>query len=170
LELRAIEDAVPLTDQLKDELTGAANRLAATLDELVEISRGIHPAVLARGGLTPALETLARRSPVPVDLELRTRTRLPAPIEVAAYYVISEALTNIAKHAQASAARITVAVRDDVLELSIRDNGRGGADTNRGSGLIGLTDRVDALDGTIEIASPIGQGTALRVALPLIVG
>jgi len=170
LELRAIEGAVPPTDPIRDELTGAANRLATTLDELVEISRGIHPAVLARGGLTPALETLARRSPVPVDLELRTRTRLPAPIEVAVYYVVSEALTNIAKHAQASAARVTVAVRDDILDLSIRDNGRGGADTNRGSGLIGLTDRVDALDGTIEITSPIGKGTTLQVTLPLTVG
>jgi signal transduction histidine kinase len=170
LELRAIETTVPPADQLRDELTGAANGLANALDELVEISRGIHPSVLARGGLTPALKALARRSRVPVDLELRTRTRLPAPIEVAAYYIVSEALTNIAKHAQASAARVTVAVRDDILELSIRDNGRGGADTNGGSGLIGLTDRVDALGGTMEIASPIGEGTALRVTLPLTVG
>jgi signal transduction histidine kinase len=170
LELRTIEAAAPPTDQLKEQLAGAASDLASALDELVEISRGIHPAVLAKGGLMAALKTLARRSPVPVDLELRMRTRLPAPIEVAAYYVVSEALTNIAKHAQASAARVTVAVREGILELSIRDNGRGGVDTNRGSGLIGLTDRVDALDGTIEIASPIGEGTALRVMLPVTVG
>jgi signal transduction histidine kinase len=170
LDLRAIEGAVPASDQLRDELKGAAARLATTLDELVEISRGIHPSILAKGGLTPALEALARRSPLPVDLELRTRTRLPAPIEVAAYYVVSEALTNIAKHAHASAAKVTVAVREDVLEFSVRDNGRGGADPGRGSGLIGLTDRVDALDGTIEIVSPIGKGTTLRVTLPLTVG
>jgi signal transduction histidine kinase len=170
LELRTIEAAAPPTDQLKEQLAGAASDLASALDELVEISRGIHPAVLAKGGLMAALKTLARRSPVPVDLELRMRTRLPAPIEVAAYYVVSEALTNVAKHAQASAARVTVAVREGILELSIRDNGRGGVDTNRGSGLIGLTDRVDALDGTIEIASPIGEGTALRVMLPVTVG
>jgi signal transduction histidine kinase len=166
-ELRAIEAGIPPTARLKNELAGAATGLANALDELVEISRGIHPAALAKGGLTPAVETLARRSPIPVDLELRITTRLPTPIEVAAYYVVSEALTNIAKHAQASAAQVAVAVHDDILELSIRDNGRGGADTNHGSGLIGLADRVDALDGTIEIASPIGKGTALRVTLPI---
>ncbi|MEV6831841.1 sensor histidine kinase [Amycolatopsis sp. NPDC051102] len=167
LELRAIEAAVSPTDRLKDELTRAANGLANALDELVEISRGIHPAVLAKGGLTPALKTLARRSPVPVDLDLRTRGRLPAPLEVAAYYVVSEALTNIVKHAHASTAQVTVAIQDDILELAIRDNGRGGADPSRGSGLIGLTDRVEALDGTIGIASPVGEGTTLTVSLPI---
>jgi signal transduction histidine kinase len=86
---------------------------------------------------------------------------------VAAYYVVSEALTNIVKHAHASTAQVTVALRDDILELAIRDNGRGGADTSRGSGLIGLTDRVDALDGTIGIASPVGEGTTLTVSLPI---
>jgi signal transduction histidine kinase len=170
LELRAIEAAVPPSDQLKNELAGAANGLASTLDELVEIARGIHPAVLAKGGLTPALETLARRSPFPVDLELQIRTRLPPPIEVAAYYVVTEALTNIAKHAHASSARVAIGLRNGILELSIQDNGRGGADPARGSGLIGLTDRVDALDGTIEISSPLGAGTALRATLPIRVG
>jgi signal transduction histidine kinase len=170
LELRAIEAAMPPADQLKDELARAANGLTNALEELVEISRGIHPAVLAKGGLRAALQTLARRSPVPVDLELRTGTRLPAPIEVAAYYVVCEALTNIAKHAHASAVQVAVAVRDDVLELSIRDDGRGGADARRGSGLIGLADRVDALQGTIELASPIGEGTTLRVTLPIEIG
>ncbi|WP_329045816.1 hypothetical protein OG738_29915 [Amycolatopsis sp. NBC_01488] len=167
LEIRAIEAAVSPADRLKDELTDAANGLANALDELVEISRGIHPAALAKGGLTPALKTLARRSPVPVDLELRTRGRLPVPVEVAAYYVVSEALTNIVKHAHASTAQVTVAIQDDILELAIRDNGRGGADPSRGSGLIGLTDRVDALDGTIGIASPAGEGTTLTVSLPI---
>ncbi|HVW44837.1 MAG TPA: ATP-binding protein [Amycolatopsis sp.] len=170
LALRGIQAAVPPGDPLEDELTDAAAGLAGALDELAEISRGIHPAVLAKGGLAAALEALARRSPVPVNLELGTRTRLPAPIEVAAYYVVCEALTNVAKHAEASAARVTVAVRDDILELSIRDNGRGGADTNHGSGLIGLADRVDALGGTIEIVSPIGAGTALTVMLPVTAG
>jgi signal transduction histidine kinase len=170
LDLRAIEAAMPPTDELKDELAGTANGLASTLDELVEISRGIHPAVLAKGGLTPALETLARRSPVPVHLELHTPMRLPAPIEVAAYYVVSEALTNIAKHAHASSARVAVGVHDDLLELSIQDNGRGGADPARGSGLVGLADRVDALAGTIEITTSAGTGTALRVTLPIKIG
>jgi signal transduction histidine kinase len=170
LELRATEAAMPPADQLKNELARAANGLTNALEELVEISRGIHPAVLAKGGLTPALQTLARRSPVPVDLELRTEMRLPAPIEVAAYYVVCEALTNIAKHAHASAVQVAVAVRDGFLDLSIRDDGRGGADARRGSGLIGLVDRVDALGGTIEVASPIGEGTTLRVRLPIEVG
>ncbi|GAB2995221.1 histidine kinase [Amycolatopsis acidiphila] len=170
LALRAIQAAVPAGGQLEDELTDAAKGLASALDELAEISRGIHPAVLAKGGLAAALETLARRSPVPVDLELGTHWRLPAPIEVAAYYVVCEALTNVAKHAEASTARVTVAVRDEFLELSIRDNGRGGADANHGSGLIGLADRVDALGGTIEITSPVGAGTTLRVMLPVTAG
>jgi signal transduction histidine kinase len=167
LELRAIEAAMPPDDRLKNELARAANALTNALEELVEISRGIHPAVLAKGGLRASLQALARRSPVPVDLELRTETRLPAPTEVAAYYVVCEALTNIAKHAHASAVQVAVVVRDDVLELSIRDDGRGGADARRGSGLIGLADRVDALEGTIEVASPIGEGTTLRVTLPI---
>jgi signal transduction histidine kinase len=170
LELRATEAAMPPADRLKNELVRAANGLTNALEELVEISRGIHPAVLAKGGLTPALQTLARRSVVPVDLELHIETRLPARIEAAAYYVVSEALTNIAKHAHASAVQVAVAVRDDILELSIRDDGRGGADMRRGSGLIGLADRVDALQGTIEVASPVGEGTTLRVTLPVEVG
>ena len=169
-ELRAIEAAMPPADPLKNELGRVAKRLASAVEELVEISRGIHPAVLTKGGLRPALKTLARRSPVPVDLTLRTETRLPAPVEVAAYYVVCEALTNIAKHAHASAVQIAVAVRDDVLELSICDDGRGGADARRGSGLIGLADRVDALKGTIKVTSPIGEGTTLQVVLPIEVG
>jgi signal transduction histidine kinase len=166
-ELRAIEAAMPPADPLKNELARAVDSLVSAFEELMEISRGIHPAVLAKGGLRPALRTLARRSPVPVDLELRTETRLPAPIEVAAYYVVCEALTNIAKHAHASAVQVAVAVCDGVLELSICDDGRGGADARRGSGLIGLADRLDALEGTIEVASPIGEGTTLRVTIPI---
>jgi signal transduction histidine kinase len=161
---------MPPADPLKNELARAANGLTNALEELVEISRGIHPAVLAKGGLGPTLMTLARRSPIPVDLKLCTETRLPEPIEVAAYYVVCEALTNIAKHARASAVQVAVAVRDDILELSICDDGRGGADARRGSGLIGLADRVDALKGTIEVASPVGEGTTLRVSLPIDVG
>ena len=170
LELRTIEAEMPSADEPKNELARAADSLADALDELVEISRGIHPAVLAKGGLKPALRTLARRSPVPVDLDLRIERRLPAPIEVAVYYVASEALTNVAKHAQASAVQLAVALRGDVLELSIEDDGCGGADATLGSGLIGLADRVDALEGTIEVVSPVGQGTALRITLPIGVG
>ena len=167
LELRAIEAAMPAADERKGKLARAANALASASEELVEISRGIHPAILAEGGLGAALKTLARRSPVPVELELHTKGRLPEPVEVAAYYVVSEALTNAAKHADASATQVAVEIHDGVLELSIRDDGRGGADARRGSGLIGLADRVDALGGTIEVASPIGEGTRLHVTLPI---
>jgi signal transduction histidine kinase len=131
------------------------------------MARGIHPAILARGGLAPALRALCRRSAVPVDLNAQIATRLPEPIEVAAYYVVSEALTNVAKHADASAVKITAAARAGVVDLAIRDDGRGGADPARGSGLVGLTDRVDVLGGTIEIASRHGVGTTLHVTLPI---
>ncbi len=152
--------------ELQAQLSGVADGLAGALEELQEIARGIHPAILADGGLGRALKTLARRSVVPVDLDVRTGTRLPTQVEVAAYYVVSEALTNAAKHANASVVHVALEVRHGVLELSVRDDGSGGADPARGSGLVGLTDRVDALGGTIEVVSPIGQGTMLRVTLP----
>jgi signal transduction histidine kinase len=167
MELSGIEAAMPPADERRDQLAHAAMGLAGALEDLVEISRGIHPGALAEGGLGPALKTLARRSPVPVEVELRTETRLPAPVEVAAYYVVSEALTNTAKHADASAAQVAVEARAGVLDLSINDDGRGGADASRGSGLIGLADRVDALGGTLDIASPMRGGTTLRVRLPI---
>jgi signal transduction histidine kinase len=157
----------PGLPELQARLSELANGLAGALEELQEISRGIHPAILVDGGLARALKTLARRSAVPVDLRVRIETRLPAPVEVAAYYVVSEALTNAAKHAHASIVHVAAEVRHDVLELSIRDDGSGGADPARGSGLIGLADRVDALGGTIEVTSPVGDGTTLRVMLPL---
>ena len=157
----------PELPELQAQLSRVADGLAGALEELQEISRGIHPAILARGGLAAALKVLARRSAVPVELEVRAGTRLPEPVEVAAYYIVSEALTNTAKHAHASAVQVAVEARDGVLALSIRDDGRGGADPARGSGLIGLTDRVDALGGTIEVASPVGAGTTLLIRLPI---
>jgi len=153
--------------ELRAQLSRVADGLAGAMEELQEISRGIHPAVLARGGLAAALRTLARRSAVPVLLEVRAETALPEPVEVAAYYIVSEALTNTAKHAHASVAHVSVEAHDGILRLSISDDGRGGADPGRGSGLIGLTDRVDALGGTIEVASPSGEGTTLLVTLPI---
>jgi signal transduction histidine kinase len=170
LELRTVQGAMPPDDQFRAQLTHTVSGLAGALEDLVEISRGIHPAILSRGGLAPALQTLARRSAVPVNLEVPAGTRLPAPVEVAAYYVVSEALTNTAKHAHASAVHVAVEARDGVLELSIRDDGSGGADPTRGSGLIGLTDRVHALGGTFEVASPVGHGTTLLVTLPIAEG
>jgi signal transduction histidine kinase len=153
--------------ELRLQLSEVADGLEGALDELQEISRGIHPAILARGGLAAALKALARRQVVRVELEVLAQTRLPEPVEVAAYYVVSEALTNTAKHAQASVVRVAVETHDGVLELSIRDDGRGGADPVGGSGLIGLSDRVDALGGTIRVVSPEGQGTTLHVLLPI---
>jgi signal transduction histidine kinase len=157
----------PGLSELQARLSEVAGGLAGAMEELREIAHGLHPAILAERGLRPALKALARRSAVPVELDLRTGTRLPEPVEVAAYYIVSEALTNTAKHARASVVYVAVEVRHGVLELSIRDDGSGGADPACGSGLIGLTDRVDALGGTIEVASPVGQGTTLRVRLPV---
>jgi signal transduction histidine kinase len=126
----------------------------------------IHPAILSEGGLPPALKALARRSPVPVELEVDTPARLPEPVEVAAYYVVSEALANAAKHAQASVAHVQAQARDGHLHLTVRDDGVGGATPGGGSGLVGLADRVEALGGTIRLDSPVGQGTTLQVDLP----
>jgi PAS domain S-box-containing protein len=164
---RATAIVPPQLGELQAQLSGVADGLAGALEELQEISRGIHPAILARGGLVPALKALARRSAVPVELEVRGETRLPEPVERAAYYIVSEALTNTAKHAHASTVHVAVEARDGVLGLSIRDDGCGGADPTRGSGLVGLTDRVDALAGTIQVASPTGAGTTLLITLPI---
>ncbi len=136
-------------------------------DELRELARGLHPVILSTSGLAPALRNIALRSPIPVVLDFQTHDRLPERIEVTAYYVVSEALTNAAKHSQASAVRVTVTVTDGGVRLSISDDGIGGADPAGGSGLIGLKDRVEAAGGTITIHSPIGDGTELLVVLPL---
>jgi signal transduction histidine kinase len=168
LEIRAAEAMVPqqLTE-LRSQLSNTAKGLAGAVEELQEISRGIHPAALSRGGLAPALRTLARRSAIPVELELGSDRRLPEPVEVAAYYVVSEALTNAAKHSQASVVRVDVEAGDGAIEISIRDDGVGGAAPGTGSGLLGLKDRVEALGGEIEIDSPSGNGTSLRVRIPV---
>jgi signal transduction histidine kinase len=168
LDLRAAEAAVPPErPELRAQLAGIADGLADALEELRELSRGIHPAILSEGGLGPALKALARRSPVPVELAVDTPERLPEPVEVAAYYVISEALANAAKHAQASATWVEAQARDGNLHLSVRDDGVGGAAPGRGSGLVGLADRVEALGGAITLDSPAGRGTTLLIDLPI---
>jgi signal transduction histidine kinase len=131
------------------------------------MARGIHPAVLAEGGLGPALKTLARRCPVPVELDVRAQARLPQGVEVAAYYVVSEALTNAAKHAHAAVVHVEAEVVDGVLRLCVRDDGVGGADSVGGSGLVGLKDRVETLGGTIAVESELGAGTSVQVELPV---
>jgi signal transduction histidine kinase len=168
LEARLAQaDAAAGRDDLRAELSRIAAGLADAVTELQEFSRGIHPATLSERGLGPALRTLARRSPVPVDLEVSTDTRCPEPIEIAAYYAASEALANAMKHARATRIEISLAVRDGSLQLSVRDDGIGGADPARGSGLAGLTDRVEALGGSIHVHSTAGAGTHITVDLPL---
>jgi signal transduction histidine kinase len=153
--------------ELQTPIGRVAHELDEAIEELREIARGIHPAILSEGGLGPALRTLARRAAIPVELDIRTDTRAADPIEVAAYYVVSEALTNTTKHARASCAHVTVEQRDAHLHLSIRDDGIGGAAPAGGSGLIGLRDRVHALGGSIEVNSRPGKGTTILVELPL---
>ncbi len=154
-------------EELRDVLEQAANEVTAALNEVRDIARGIHPAVLTQGGLAPALQALARRSAVPVRLAVSTSGRPAKHIEVTAYYIVSELLTNAAKHARASVVQVTVEQRDKTLHLSVRDDGVGGADPARGSGLIGLRDRVEAIGGTAVIQSPAGVGTTVLVSLPL---
>ena len=168
LALQAAQAAVPpQLGELEGELERVAKGLAGVLDDLQEMARGIHPAILARGGLEPALKTLARRCTVPVELDVRGVARLPERVEVAAYYVVAEALTNAAKHAHASVVHVDVEAADHALGLRVRDDGNGGADPARGTGLIGLKDRVEALGGTITVHSPVGAGTSLRAEFPL---
>ncbi|MEN3269179.1 ATP-binding protein, partial [Pseudonocardia sp.] len=143
------------------------DEVRGTNDELRELARGIHPVVLTEGGLAPALKTIAGRSAIPVALDLRTEARLPERVEVTAYYVVSEALTNVAKHANASVVHVTVETIDGNLRLSISDDGVGGADPTRGSGLVGLKDRVEAIGGTLTVQSRPGQGTRLVIEVPV---
>jgi PAS domain S-box-containing protein len=147
-------------------LADAGDELALALAELRELARGLHPAVLTDHGLRAAVEMLARRAPVPVEIADIPDERLPAPVEAAAYYLIAEALTNVAKYAHATTARIRVAVRDGRVFVEVSDDGVGGADAAGGSGLRGLADRVEALGGSLEVVSPAGAGTALLAEIP----
>jgi signal transduction histidine kinase len=168
LKLRLAEESVsPEQATLRAQISDVVTGLVGVSDELREIARGIHPAILSRGGLGPTLKTLARRCAVPVEVDVAVPRRLPDYVEVAGYYLVAEALTNVAKHAQASMVQLTVKAEDDKLYLSIRDDGIGGADPRKGSGLIGLVDRVEALGGQIDIASRLGDGTSLVVNIPL---
>jgi signal transduction histidine kinase len=168
LELRAAQAAVPPElSELGLELSRVAEGLSSAQEELREIARGIHPAMLAEGGLGPALKTVARRSRVPVELDVRADGRLPHAVEVAAYYVVSETLANADKHARASVVRVEAEAAGGSLRLDISDDGVGGADSSRGSGLAGLKDRVEAIGGMLTVRSAVGAGTAVSVELPL---
>jgi signal transduction histidine kinase len=167
LQLRTAEVSLPPGfDALREQVSDIVTGLTGVSKDLQEISRGIHPAILSRGGLGPALKTLARRSAVPVELHIAIDRRLPEPAEVAAYYVVAEALTNAAKHAQASEVKVSVGADGANLRLSISDDGIGGANSHKGSGLIGLIDRVEALGGQLRISSLAGSGTSLLAMIP----
>jgi signal transduction histidine kinase len=168
LRLRDVQASIPPEQgELRAKLDGAVAGVNDALEEVREIARGIHPGTLASGGLRPALRTLARRSPVPVRLSVRAGPRLSEHVEVSAYYVVAEALTNAAKHARASVVRVDVEVDDAVLRVVVRDDGAGGAAFGRGTGLLGIKDRVEALGGYVQLDSPLGAGTRLTVELPI---
>jgi signal transduction histidine kinase len=157
----------PDLPEVAADLDETVVELNAAIRSLGDFARGIHPTTLTRDGLRPALDALARQCPVPVDLDLRTDGRLPEPIEVAAYYIVSEALTNAAKHAHASRLTVHIEAAGERVRLAVRDDGVGGADFGGGSGLVGLKDRVEALGGWIAVQSKPAAGTSVEVELPL---
>jgi PAS domain S-box-containing protein len=166
LMLRLAQARVDDDPEQADRLLGqASDELAQALEELRELARGIHPAVLSDRGLFAALEALVARTPLPVELDL-LHDRLPEPVEAAAYYVVSEALANVAKYAEASSVAVSIASVNGHAVVEIADDGLGGADPAKGSGLRGLVDRVEALDGRLQVESPPGQGTRIRVVIP----
>jgi PAS domain S-box-containing protein len=168
LELKTVDAGVPEElQQTHDDIEHVQGILGTVLDDVREIAQGVHPATLSQWGLEPAIRALARRSPIPVELELGVPGRLPQSAEIAIYYVISEALANVAKHARATHAAVTVSLETGWLRAMIRDDGVGGADTARGSGIPGLVDRVEALGGRLSLMSAPQQGTTVSVALPL---
>jgi signal transduction histidine kinase len=169
LGLRSAATGFTGPEETRAEIEQIATELIELIDELREISRGIHPAILSESGLGPALRALARRSVVQVDLDARIDGRLPEVVEVAAYYVVSEMLTNAAKHAQATVVEVAADVSGGKLRLTVGDDGIGGADPALGSGLVGLKDRLDALGGTFSVDSPPGGGTTVTCELPITV-
>jgi signal transduction histidine kinase len=167
LELRTAEASLrPDFDDVADQLSEIVTGLTGVSEELREISRGIHPAILSKGGLGAALKAVARRSAVPVELDVSVDGRLPESVEVAAYFLVAESLTNVARYADATEVTVSANTDATTLRLSVRDDGVGGADPSKGSGLIGLIDRVEALGGHFELSSPAGVGTSLQVSIP----
>ena len=167
LHLRLAQRKAPPDSDLARMLDGAIGELYAGIEELRELARGIHPAVLTQRGLEPALESLASRAPLPVDVRATLEGRLPMAVETAAYFAVSEALANVVKHAGAGLVAVDVEIASGRLVIDVTDDGRGGASVDGGSGLRGLADRVGALDGRVAIDSPPGAGTHLHVEIPL---
>ena len=166
LELGLLVESTAADGALRQRLTRAKEEVSASLEELRDVARGIYPAVLSGHGLAVALESLAARAGVPVELEIDFADRLPPAVEVAAYYVVSEALTNIDKHAHATSATVRVSRTRASVAVDIADDGVGGAETGQGSGLRGLADRVEALGGRFRTWTPAGGGTCVRAEIP----
>jgi signal transduction histidine kinase len=154
-------------EEVGDLVATADQEARAAIEELRDLARGLHPAVLTDRGLAPALQDVANRSAVPVELGELPGERLPGPVEAAAYFTVSEALTNVAKYAQATSVHVEVTPRDGALAITVTDDGIGGADPAGGSGLRGLVDRLGALGGELEVESPPGSGTTLRAWIPI---
>jgi signal transduction histidine kinase len=167
LTVRLAARRVTADPALRAMLDGAGDELARALEELRELARGLHPAVLSDHGLRAAIEAVADVAPLPVAVDVPLDERLPETVEAAAYFVVCEALTNVAKYARASEARVRVGRIDDHAHVEVVDDGVGGADERGGSGLRGLADRVEALGGRLVISSPVGAGTAVRAELPV---
>jgi signal transduction histidine kinase len=167
LRLGGVRDRVPDgLPAIRDDLDQLADAVAETLHELRDLARGVHPAILVEAGLGSALQGLAQRSALPVRLHVHVDGRLPAESEATAYYVVSEAFANAVKHASASAVDIRVEAAEGTLTVQVSDDGVGGADISRGSGLTGIRDRVEAVGGTLAVHSPVGSGTVLTARLP----
>jgi signal transduction histidine kinase len=166
LDLSILKGRMNGDSEARAGIDQARRQIAASLAELREVSSGLHPAVVSGHGLPVALEQLVARAPVPVELAIEVDGRLPEPLEVAAYYVVSESLTNIAKHAQAKVARVEIVKENGELVLEVVDDGIGGADSERGTGLRGLADRVESLDGRLRVWTPRGGGTRVRAEIP----
>ncbi len=167
LKLRSAAAASSGGDQMRTEMAEVSAELMGVIDDLREISHGIHPAILSEAGLRPALRALGRRSAIPVNIDVRVNGRLPEPVEAGAYYVVAEMLTNAAKHAGASMVEVNAEASGGTLRVCVHDDGVGGADPVRGSGLLGLRDRIEALGGTFSVHSPAGRGTTVRCELPV---
>jgi signal transduction histidine kinase len=167
ITLKLAQQALDDAGQVEELVSEALEHAERGLHETRDLARGLHPMMLSSGGLAPALDALAGRCAIPVTLDLRTDLRLPEHVEVTAYYVVSEALTNAAKHSNASVVEVTVETIDGEFRLSVSDDGVGGADLTRGSGLVGLKDRVEAIGGTLTVQTRPGQGTRLDVEVPV---
>jgi signal transduction histidine kinase len=166
LELGELGDRLDGDSEIRTRIDSARQEVTASLAELRDLAHGIHPAAVSDHGLAVALESVATRATVPVEVIGATQDRLPEPVELAAFFIVCEALTNVARHAEATSAVVELERNPGALIVEVRDDGIGGASVDTGSGLRGLADRVEALGGRLQVWSPVGQGTRLRAEIP----